>query len=135
MSKTVSKAKLKELLGENQLKDKVLYDLIENYDDNGGKGTYDWMSDILTHGCVSGMIGDLVYYTDTTAFYEKYKEEIWDLLEDTRQSFGNKNITEVIAGLNGADDVGSDEQFKNLLAWFAYEETTRNIANELELDL
>jgi hypothetical protein len=135
MSKYVSKERLRGLLGENELKDKVLNDLIEHYNDNNGKDTYLWMSDILTHGCVSGMIGDLVYYTDTTAFYEKYKEEIWDLLEDTRQSFGNKNITEVIAGLNGADDVGSDEQFKNLLAWFAYEETTRNIANELELDL
>ena len=135
MSKYVSKEKLQGLLGSSELKDKVINDLIDYCNDNNGKDTYIWMSDILTHGCVSGMIGDLIYYKDTCAFYEQYEEDIWDLLEETKQSFGNKNILETIAQLNGADDVDSDEQFKNLLAWFGYEETTRNIANELNLDL
>ena len=135
MSKTVSKKKLQGLLGENQLKDKVLNDLINQCDNGNNKDTFNWISDILTHGCVSGMIPDLVYYTDTVAFYEKYVEEIWDLLEDSRQSLGYKNIMEVIFNFGGADDVGSDDQFKNLLAWFAYEETTHKIADELNLDL
>jgi len=135
MDKTVSKKKLQSLLGSSELKDKVINDLIEYYNDNNGKDTYIWMSDILTHGCVSGMIGDLIYYKDTCAFYDQYEEDIWDLLEETKDSFGNKTILETIAGLNGAKDVGSNEQFKNLLAWFSYEETTRKIADELGLDL
>ena len=35
--------------------------------------------DTAEHGCSGGTIGELIYYADTNAFYEKYKEEIVSL--------------------------------------------------------
>ena len=119
--------------GADDLHKRVINDLIRYSTD--GSETYSYMSDILQHGCVSGIVGRLVYYKDTVAFYEQYESDIWDLLENTRQSLGDKTILQTIAGLNGAENVGSGDQFKNLLAWFAYEETIHVIADELGLEL
>ena len=77
--------------------------------------------EVLEHGCVSGCVPDLIYYKDTCAFYEKYQEEIWDKLENTRVDMGLDSILHLVASFNG--HVGSDDQFRNLLAWWAVEET------------
>ena len=90
-----------------------------------------YIKDVLQFGCISGAVSGLTYYTDTAAFYDKYTEEIWDLLEETRSETGERNIINVISGLNGADDIGSDEQFKSLLAWFGYEVTMNKIEDIL----
>ena len=79
--------------------------------------------EVLEHGCVSGCVPDLIYYKDTCAFYEKYKEEIWQRLWDSWSDFGGDSVLHFIATFNGANDVGSDDQFRNLLAWWAVEET------------
>ena len=34
---------------------------------------------------------------------------------------------QLISSFNGGENVGSDYQFKNLLAWYAVEETARNL--------
>ena len=33
------------------------------------------IEDVTRHGCSGGTISELIYYADTSAFYEKYKEE------------------------------------------------------------
>jgi len=94
-----------------------------------------FFEDLARHGCISGMVGGLIYYADTVRFYDTYEDEIENLLEDTREQMGYKNRIEMIASLNGADNVGSIEQEKNLLSWFAFEETARTIAGELGLEI
>ena len=89
------------------------------------------LSDLQQNGCVSGMVGCLIYYRDTCAFYEKHKEEIWDLLEECREMSGEKTIPAFIATLNGAEQVGSHDQLENLLAWFAFEETAARLSGRL----
>ena len=42
-----------------------------NYDDKKNIFT-----DVLNYGCQSGMVGFLIYYSDTTKFYKRYQEEI-----------------------------------------------------------
>lgn len=37
------------------------------------------MRGILRHGCVSGWVSSLIYYSDTHAFYDRYYDEIEDL--------------------------------------------------------
>ena len=37
-------------------------------------------TDVLNYGCQSGVVGELIYYTDTVRFYKQYKEEINNLL-------------------------------------------------------
>ena len=45
------------------------------------------IKDIATHGCSGGVSG-LTYYTETIAFYDKHKKEIWDMLYDMSEDQG-----------------------------------------------
>ena len=40
-------------------------------------------TDVLYHGCQSGIVGELIYYIDTVKFYKQYRQEINDLLYET----------------------------------------------------
>ena len=83
--------------------------------------------DTAEHGCSGGTISELIYYADTSAFYEKYQDEIWRRLGDMADDLGEDSILHLIATFNGAKDVGSPLQLKNLLAWWAAEEVCRGI--------
>lgn len=45
-----------------------------------------YLSDILNYGCIPGCVSELIYYSDTHAFYDQYYYEI----EELRQSFEEK---------------------------------------------
>ncbi len=77
-----------------------------------------FFQDLLSHGCISGMVGKLVYYYDTHKFFAQYYEEIEDLRYEYEQSTGES----ILQYANG--------DLKNWLAWFAFEETARNILND-----
>ncbi len=95
----------------------TILDEVADYDD-----PVDYFSDLLTHGCVSGMVGGLIYYVDTHAFYDKHYEDIEDLRYEMAQELGELNPPK-------------DQDLKNWFAWFAYEETARQIGLELGIDL
>ena len=79
-------------------------------------------TDVLYHGCQSGVVGELIYYTDTVRFYKQYKEEINNLLY--AELFDDKWDKE--------DPLAQYDYNQNLLAWFGFEETLRNIAYNFE---
>lgn len=91
----------------------------------------DELMDIVEHGCVSGCASGMVYYFETEEFYDKFKDEIWDMLYNFADDQGTSTM-ELIASFNGSKDVGNDHQFKNLLAWFAVEETARYLLDNEE---
>ena len=88
------------------------------------------LDDVIEHGCVSGIVGSLIYYSDTVKFYDSHQDEIWDLLEEQSQCYGYDNVLAFMASFNGAEHVGDLDQFKNLLAWWSVEETIRTLLNE-----
>jgi len=90
------------------------------------------VADVVLHGCAGGVVSELIYYADSCAFYEKYKEEIWQRLWDSWSDLGGDSVLHFIATFNGADDVGSDDQFRNLLAWWSCEDVCREIIAEKE---
>ena len=90
------------------------------------------IEDVTRHGCQGGTISELIYYHDTSAFYQKYQDEIWDKLEDTRADMGLDSILKLIATFNG--HVGSDLQLQNLLAWWATEITCQEICIDWDTD-
>ena len=47
-------------------------------------------TDVLYHGCQTGVVGFLVYYSDTVRFYKQYREEIDNLLYDLTVIFKAK---------------------------------------------
>ena len=83
--------------------------------------------DVVQHGCSGGTISELIYYADTSAFYNKYQDEIWRRLGDMADDLGEDSIPHLISTFNGAKDVGSPPQLKNLLAWWGAEEVCRGI--------
>ena len=80
-----------------------------------------FFSDLQRSGCQSGMIGGLIYYYDTHAFFDRYYDEIEELREDYEDNTGEP------LRING--------DLKNWLAWFAFEETAFRMANDLELEI
>jgi len=79
-----------------------------------------WFNDLLSHGCICGMISSLIYYQDTAAFFDKYYEDIIWLKTEYEESTGLS--------------MKIPHQVKNHLAWFAFEETARQMADALGLD-
>ena len=106
---------------EDSIKDWILNNLDEGQ-----------VAEVVLHGCSGGVVSELIYYADSCAFYEKYKEEIWQRLWDSWSDLGGDSVLHFIATFNGADDVGSDDQFRNLLAWWACEDVCREVIAEKE---
>ena len=73
---------------------------------------------IVTNGCVSGIVTDMIYTYDTESFFDTHSEEIFDLLDES-----------IAEGLIDANNI---EFSKNDLAWWAYEIITSQILYELE---
>lgn len=96
-------------------------DVAQSILDKGGDDEIkSYISDVLQHGCVSGIVSDLIYYTDTKDFYISHMDEIEELKNEVEDSLG--------------EPLGIGTPMFNWLAWFAYEETTRKIADELGLE-
>lgn len=89
--------------------------------------------DVLGYGCQSGIVGHLVYYSQTTAYYEEHREEINKLLYDTMDECGIYAPSELFGDKwDNEDPLAIDYYNQNLLAWFGFEETMRNLAKEFE---
>lgn len=117
----------------NRLKQAVIDSVLSYFSDDDEIKTY--IEDVLNYGCVSGCVGDLIYYSQTTAFYQKYKEEIFELAYTQAQDIGYKSASDLFRHLNGAKELESIDQEENLRAWFGFEEMLRLVAYSLELEV
>ncbi|MGN0797228.1 MAG: hypothetical protein ACI4M5_03395 [Christensenellales bacterium] len=90
-------------------------------------------TDVLNYGCQSGMVGFLIYYTDTVRFYNQYKDEIDGLLYELMNNTGIYFLPELFSNKwDKEDPLATDEYNQNLLAWFGFEETMRKIGYNFE---
>jgi len=103
---------LKQICKDNpqSIKSEVAESALE-YDD-----PQTFFDDLLQHGCISGMVGKLIYYSDTHAFYDKHYEEIEELRAEYEESTGEP--------LQIKDDLN------NFLAWFAFEQVAYELVNK-----
>ena len=100
----------------------------KNYDDKKHIFT-----DVLYYGCQSGTVGFLIYYSDTVRFYKQYRQEIDDLLYETMESTGLYSPSKLFGDKwDKEDPLGRNDYNQNLLAWFGFEETLRNIGYKFE---
>jgi len=95
----------------------------------------DALSDLFRGGCASGMVGHLVYYTDTTRFYRRHREEIDTLLKELCEDTGCTpgKLFEDSAWDQG-DFFARGPINRNILAWFGFEETARVLAQRNDID-
>ena len=87
---------------------------------------HDELANLCQHGAQNGF-SELTYYDETTALYEKYHDDIWSMLYDDYQDSGLDSCLNLISKFNGAKHVASDEQYKNLLVWYAAEKIAREV--------
>ena len=90
-------------------------------------------TDVLHHGCQSGVVTELIYYFDTVRFYKQYRQEINDLLYDAMSGTGLYAPSELFGNKwDKEDPLAQEISNQNLLAWFGGEETLRNISCKYE---
>ena len=112
----------------NLLTKKVCGYVVEHWSSYSDKKNI--FTDVLYHGCISGIVGELIYYKDTTAFYQRFKQEINSLLYDVMASTGLYSPSLLFGDKwDKEDPLATDTFNQNLLAWFGFEETLRNIGS------
>ena len=115
----------------SKLRNAVITDILtKGYDDND---TYCYLHDVLYGGGQSGIISSLIYYTDTVAFYKKHKNDIKSMINECMRDFGYNSINEMFINWDNEDIFNDETQNQNIMVWFGYEQTIRNIVNELDV--
>ena len=90
-------------------------------------------TDVLHNGCCSGVVSELIYYYDTVRFYKQYRQEINEMLYNIMNETGLYAPSELFSDKwDKEDPLAQDDFNQNLLAWFGFEETLRNIGYNFE---
>ena len=77
--------------------------------------------DVINHGCVSGTVSGLIYYSQTHQFYDTHYDEIEELRFELEEQW--------------IPPVSIEWDLKNHYAWIAFENTTYQLALELGLEI
>ena len=115
------KEKLNNLKKEtaNDLELYVIDYILKDY--NNDEEIEMFFKDLMTSGCQGGMIYGLIYYKETNAFYDKYYNEIEELRVDLEEETG--------------ESLKVEGDLKNWYAWMAFEETARQIAEKIGVEV
>lgn len=90
-------------------------------------------TDVLHNGCCSDVVSELIYYYDTVRFYKQYRQEINEMLYNIMNETGLYAPSELFGDKwDKEDPLAQDDFNQNLLAWFGFEETLRNIGYNFE---
>ena len=118
------------------LEKKVASIIKSKYTGSGYDNLEGLFKEILYNGLQSGIISELIYYSDTLAFYKRYKKNIQALLSNTMNDLGEYNPANIFGkNWDTEDPLAQDTTNQNLLAWFGFEETARDIAYRLGYEL
>lgn len=92
--------------------------------DDGSDDLRCYVDDLLSHGCQSGHVSPLVWFSQTEAFFIEHVLEITELVKELADSG-------VMEGFHERDH----GNLANDYAWLAMEEITYRFASEAGLDL
>jgi hypothetical protein len=99
--------------------------VVESFE--GNEDWKDYLLNVSKHGCISGIVSELIYYNDTINFHDEYEDEIDELVNNAVDSSGF-SFSEIASSI----DVWDIQQLKNWKSWFAYEEVVNQILNYLD---
>ncbi|MBU6231368.1 hypothetical protein KGP36_01765 [Patescibacteria group bacterium] len=112
---------------------KWLNERAKDYPDDGVQGV---LKDLFHGGCESGIVSHLIYYTDTVKFFQTHRREISELLAEAEISGGWCNPAHMFGEKwDKADPLAQEDQNRNLLAWFGFEETARRLAERNNIEI
>lgn len=94
--------------------------------------THNELADIAQHGCESGCATTMIYYSDTVALFDQYRDDLFEIMADWMDETGqdNTNLPDYVAKRNGTFTL-----FANAVVWFcadliAYEITQGEYIDE-----
>lgn len=89
--------------------------------------------DLQSGGCASGMVGHLIWYTDTVRFYRAHSREIDSMLSELCDDCGETPARLFArSGWDDTDPLARDATNQNLLAWFGFEEVARRLVESAQ---
>ena len=131
MKLTLSNVKEIKRNSDSPLKKRVCNYVIGRWGDYNDKKYI--FTDVLHNGCCSGVVSELIYYYDTVRFYKQYRQEINEMLYNIMNETGLYAPSELFGDKwDKEDPLAQDDFNQNLLAWFGFEETLRNIGYNFE---
>ena len=94
----------------------VINDIINMLDENASDDeVQSLLEEIQEHGCSSGVVPSMIYYSYKEKFFDKYSNEIFELYNDF-----NEETSYTLSTID-----------KNSLAWFSYELIVSNLYDEI----
>ncbi len=131
MKLTINNIKRLRRDSDNKLFRRVCSWVLEHWSNYSDKNYI--FRDVLEHGCVSGIVSELVWYSDTVKFYKRYREEINELLKDLMDGTGIYSMKDLFGkNWDDEDPLIIEDHNRNLLAWFGFEETLRNVGQNFK---
>lgn len=94
-----------------------------------GTNPIDLLTDLTHHGCISGIVSELIYTHDCVNFYTRFEADIWHIIAQFLDNTG-ETIGEFIDHLR--PEILDLDGLKTTLSWFAVEETAARILERLE---
>ncbi len=102
----------------------------------GYENTKDFFIDLSKNGCISGMLSELVYYSDTIAFCKRHKEDNNSAIYEIMECYGAQSTKELFGDkFDDTDFLCIGEQNQNLITWFIFEETCSSIYRDYQSSL
>lgn len=98
------------------------------------------MNEVVEYGCKTGIVTELIYTENNINFYNEYKNEIEEFINDIEMNIGIEDIRKVIKGWKYTNKLESnlsniDKDIKNCnsnvnyLIWLVFEEIIYNLLN------
>ena len=83
------------------------------------------LKEIAEHGCASAAPGGMIYYTETTDLYNRFAEDLHDIVGDYMQSTGQDDLKYL------SDNLGDAVQFRNAMVWLCAELVAYDLSSAL----
>jgi hypothetical protein len=118
---------------KNRLFKRVINEIVSDSDNYSGNNLQERIQARLRdvgHGLSSGIVGSMIYYSDTVKFFNLYRKDIETLWQDFSFETGMK-LTD-LRDFDEGDPFIRDTNNKNLLAWWAYEEIAVMMENAID---
>lgn len=124
---------LDEFCGSNKMYRWIVDDVVDSaidYEGTDEEKVVARLETITEHGCASGTVSSLIYYDDTTDFFNNFYDEIYNFLADMEAN-GLDPIKLINNEVDAEDILMCTDYSKNIIAWRVYEYVCDELLNIL----
>ena len=124
-----------EMVKKYKPKNKLEKEVLETIEDKAAdyEDISDWFNSLFEIG-VSGMVSQLVSYSDTLDFTKRHSTDINNLLSEKLEETGIETPKELFSKWDTRDNLCLNTKNLNLLALFAFEDISLKIVRSLNLE-